>query len=57
MVMHGGIIAPALTGYIAHVTNSFALAFGVAGAVLVVGMLAYSLLIRDEVTSDNHEVA
>ena len=53
----GGIIAPALTGYIAHVTNSFALAFGVAGAVLVVGMLAYSLLIRDEVTSDNCEIA
>jgi len=48
----GGIIAPALTGYIAHVTNSFALAFGVAGAVLVVGMLAYSFLIRDMVTSD-----
>ena len=48
----GGIIAPALTGYIAHVTKSFALAFGVAGVVLVVGMLAYSLLIRDEVTSD-----
>ena len=53
----GGIIAPALTGYIAHVTNSFALAFGVAGAVLVVGMLAYALLIRDEVTSDKREVA
>ena len=49
----GGIIAPALTGYIAHVTNSFALAFGVAGAVLVVGMLAYWFLIGDEVRSDN----
>jgi MFS family permease len=45
----GGIIAPALTGYIAHVTNSFALAFAVAGAVLVVGMLAYAFLINDEV--------
>ena len=53
----GGIIAPALTGYIAHVTKSFALAFGVAGAVLVVGMLAYWFLIGDEVTSDNREVA
>ena len=53
----GGIIAPALTGYIAHVTNSFALAFGVAGAVLVVGIFAYWFLIGDEVTSDNREVA
>jgi len=46
----GGIIAPALTGYIAHVTNSFALAFAVAGGVLVIGMLAYALLIKEEVT-------
>ena len=53
----GGIIAPALTGYIAHVTNSFALAFGVAGAVLVVGIFAYWFLIGDEVRSDNREVA
>src|SRR3989475_2655674 len=53
----GGIIAPALTGYIAHVTNSFALAFGVAGAILIMGMFAYWFLIRDEVTSDNREVA
>ena len=46
----GGIIAPALTGYIAHVTNSFALAFAVAGGVLVVGMLAYAFLIKEDVT-------
>jgi sugar phosphate permease len=46
----GGIIAPALTGYIAHITNSFALAFAVAGGVLVIGMLAYALLIKDDVT-------
>jgi ACS family glucarate transporter-like MFS transporter len=45
----GGIIAPALTGYIAHVTNSFALAFALAGGVLVVGMLAYAFLIREDV--------
>jgi len=45
----GGIIAPALTGYIAHITNSFALAFAVAGGVLVIGMLAYAFLIKDEV--------
>src|SRR2546429_25473 len=53
----GGIIAPALTGYIAHVTNSFALAFGVAGAILIMGMFAYWFLIRAEVTSDKREVA
>ncbi len=47
----GGIIAPALTGYIAHITNSFALAFAVAGGVLVVGMLAYAFLIKEDVTA------
>jgi ACS family D-galactonate transporter-like MFS transporter len=45
----GGIIAPALTGFIAHKTNSFALALGLTGGVLVVGMLAYWLLIGDQV--------
>jgi MFS family permease len=45
----GGILAPALTGYIAHVTNSFALAFAVAGAVLIIGMFSYWFLIVDEV--------
>lgn len=48
----GGIIAPALTGFIAHKTNSFALALGLTGAVLVVGMLAYWLLIGDKVEVD-----
>src|SRR6266404_1101919 len=48
----GGIIAPALTGFIAHKTNSFALALGLTGGVLVVGILAYWLLIGDEVMSD-----
>jgi ACS family D-galactonate transporter-like MFS transporter len=48
----GGIIAPALTGFIAHKTSSFALALGLTGAVLVVGILAYWLLIGDEVISD-----
>ena len=46
----GGIIAPALTGFIAHVTNSFALAFAVAGGVLVIGMLAYGFLVKEEVS-------
>jgi MFS family permease len=48
----GGIIAPALTGFIAHKTNSFALALGLTGAVLIVGMLAYWLLIGDKVEVD-----
>jgi MFS transporter, ACS family, D-galactonate transporter len=41
----GGIIAPALTGYIAHATGSFALALGLTGAVLIVGIIAYLSLI------------
>jgi len=45
----GGILAPALTGFIAHITNSFALAFGVAGIVLLIGMFAYWFLISDPV--------
>ena len=45
----GGIIAPALTGYIAHVTGSFALALGVAGAILVGGILAYWLMVTKRV--------
>src|SRR5260370_32506042 len=45
----GGIIAPALTGFIAHKTNSFALALGLTGGVLVVGILAYWLLIPNQV--------
>ncbi len=45
----GGIIAPALTGFIAHVTNSFALALIVTGAILVAGALAYWFLITARV--------
>src|SRR6266404_6928618 len=45
----GGILAPALTGFIAHVTDSFALAFGLCGVILVVGMFAYWFLITDSV--------
>jgi MFS transporter, ACS family, D-galactonate transporter len=45
----GGILAPALTGFIAHITNSFALALGLVGVVLVVGMYAYWFLISDTV--------
>lgn len=47
----GGVIAPALTGYIAHVTQSFALALGITGAICVVGILSYLLLISEEVSA------
>jgi MFS transporter, ACS family, D-galactonate transporter len=45
----GGIIAPALTGYIANRTHSFALALGITGVVLVAGVLSYVLLISRRV--------
>jgi ACS family glucarate transporter-like MFS transporter len=45
----GGALAPALTGFIAHATNSFALAFALTGVVLVAGMLAYWLLVSNKV--------
>jgi ACS family D-galactonate transporter-like MFS transporter len=45
----GGILAPALTGFIVHATNSFALALGLVGVILVVGMIAYWFLISDTV--------
>ncbi len=41
----GGFIAPALTGYIAHRTNSFSLALSITGALLVVGIFSYAFLI------------
>ena len=44
-----GIIAPWLTGAIAHRTGSFAPAFVVCGFILVVGALAYWLLMNDRV--------
>lgn len=45
----GGILAPALTGFIVHTTNSFALALALVGVVLVMGMLAYWFLIYERV--------
>jgi nitrate/nitrite transporter NarK len=45
----GGIIAPWLTGAIAHRTGSFAAAFVVCGFILVGGALAYWLLMHDRV--------
>ncbi|HEY8225256.1 MAG TPA: MFS transporter [Pyrinomonadaceae bacterium] len=51
----GGILAPALTGFIVHATNSFALALGLVGMVLVVGMIAYWFLIYENVWIENEE--
>ena len=45
----GGIIAPALTGYIAEVSGSFALALSLSGAILVFGIVAYTLLVTRHV--------
>ena len=45
----GGILAPALTGFIVHTTGSFAVARGLVGVVLVIGMLAYWFLIAGKV--------
>ncbi len=45
----GGILAPALTGFIAQATGSFVLALGLAGVILVFGILSYWLLIRERV--------
>jgi sugar phosphate permease len=45
-----GIIAPWLTGAIAHRTGSFASAFVVCGFILVAGALAYWLLMNDRVS-------
>jgi hypothetical protein len=38
-----------LTGYIAHVTGSFALALGVAGAILIGGIFAYWFMVVKQV--------
>lgn len=45
----GGIIAPALTGFIAHRTGSFGLALTIAGGISVAGAVAYVTLIRRRV--------
>jgi MFS transporter, ACS family, D-galactonate transporter len=49
----GGILAPALTGFIAQATGSFALSFAVIGVMLLLGMLAYWVLISDKVNVQN----
>lgn len=49
----GGVIAPALTGYIADVTHSFALALSLTGGILVLGIISYTFLISCPVQSQN----
>ncbi len=45
----GGIIAPALSGFIAHTTGSFAQALVLTGALLVAGIFAYWLMVSEKV--------
>lgn len=45
----GGVLAPVLTGYIAHASGSFALALAITGAICVVGIFSYVLLISQRV--------
>ncbi|HLJ78508.1 MAG TPA: MFS transporter [Acidobacteriaceae bacterium] len=42
-----GITAPIVTGYLVYARHAFGLAFGIAGAYLVVGICAYLFLLRD----------
>lgn len=48
----GGILAPLVTGLIAHRTGSFALALGLSGVILVGGIVAYLLLIKSRIEFD-----
>jgi len=45
----GAILAPLLTGFIAHITGSFAMALGLCGVILVGGIIAYFLMVEDKV--------
>jgi len=51
----GGIIAPWLTGAIAHRSGSFVPAFALCGFLLVGGMFAYTLLMNEKVDDDATE--
>jgi MFS transporter, ACS family, D-galactonate transporter len=51
----GGIIAPALTGFIAYKTQSFAIAMGIAGLILIGGILAYSLMVSKKVVFESRQ--
>jgi MFS transporter, ACS family, D-galactonate transporter len=49
----GGILAPALTGFIAQATGSFALSFAVIGVMLLLGMVAYWFFISNQVSLES----
>lgn len=46
----GGVLAPAVTGYIAHATDSFFLALALTGLILVCGIACYWLLLGPRVS-------
>lgn len=48
----GGVIAPALTGFIAHQTQSFSLAMTITGGMLIVGILTYIFLIDNKIKEE-----
>jgi ACS family glucarate transporter-like MFS transporter len=48
----GGIVAPALSGFIAKTTGSFALAMGLTGGLLIIGIAAYWFLVNEPVSSE-----
>jgi MFS family permease len=47
----GGILAPMLTGFIAHLTGSFALALALCGVILIGGVIAYWFLVEEKIES------
>jgi len=47
----GGVLAPAVTGYVAH-TQSFAMALTIAGGMLVLGIFSYVVLIGTKAQDD-----
>lgn len=53
----GAILAPLLTGTIAHRTGSFALALGLCGVILVGGIIAYLLLVKEKVELASEPIA
>jgi MFS transporter, ACS family, D-galactonate transporter len=50
----GGVVAPALTGFIAHATGSFEFAFAIAGFVLLLGIACYWILIPKMEPAPSH---
>ena len=52
----GGVLAPAVTGWIAHATESFFLALALTGAILVAGIACYWLLLGPRVRVDPEPV-